>query len=345
MPRISLSDPQLCDLCRGFSLMLHAGISLADSAFLLSEDSDCSDLLKQMGKQLDMGAVLSQAMEETGCFPGHVIGMVRIGEETGRLEESLYSLADFFQEREQIRRRMYSAIAYPSMLLVLMLIVIGVLLIKVLPVFDKVYASLGSRLTGIAGGLLELGQLLQKLMPLLLILLGIAAVTAAVLALNRPLREKCAAFFSRRFGDRGVSRKYNNARFARALAMGLSSGLTLEETLQLANLMLSDIPGAAARCSRCAEGLNEGQSLAEAMGQADLLDAASCRLLSVGLKGGNADRVMAKIADDLAEDASASLESSISRIEPAMVLTASLLVGAILLTVMLPLMNILSTLG
>lgn len=340
-----MSDPQLSALCRGFSLMLHAGISLADSAFLLAEDSDCSDLLKDMGKQLDMGCVLSEAMEQTGCFPGHVIGMVRIGEETGRLEESLFSLADFFEEREQIRRRLYSAIAYPSMLLFLMLIVIGVLLIKVLPVFDKVYASLGSRLTGIAGGLLELGQILQKLMPLLLVLLGIAVVTAIVLALNRPLREKCTALFSRRFGDRGVSRKYNNARFARALAMGLSSGLTLEETLQLATLMLSDTPEAAARCGSCATALEEGATLAEAMGRADLLDAASTRLLSVGLKGGNADRVMAKIADDLAEDASASLESTISRIEPAMVLTASLLVGAILLTVMLPLMNILSTLG
>ena len=174
---------------------------------------------------------------------------------------------------------------------------------------------------------------------------SIAVVTAAVLALCRPLREKCTDFFSRRFGDRGVSRKYNNARFARALAMGLSSGLTLEETLKLATLMLSDIPGAAARCGQCADSLDQGESLAEAMGKADLLDAASCRLLSVGLKGGNADRVMGKIADDLAEDASLSLESSISRIEPAMVLTASLLVGAILLTVMLPLMNILSTLG
>ena len=226
-----------------------------------------------------------------------------------------------------------------------MLLVIGVLLIKVLPVFDKVYASLGSRLTGIAGGLLELGQILQKLMPILLVLLGIAVITAAVLALWRPLREKCTAFFSRRFGDRGVSRKYNNARFARALAMGLASGLTLEETLKLATLMLSDIPGAAARCGQCAEALDQGESLAEAMGKADLLDAASCRLLSVGLKGGNADRVMGKIADDLAETASASLESTISKIEPTMVLTASLLVGAILLTVMLPLMNILSTLG
>ena len=216
---------------------------------------------------------------------------------------------------------------------------------KVLPVFDSVYASLGSRLTGIAGGLLELGQILQKLLPVLLIVLLTAVTAAVILALSHPLREKCALFLSRRFGDRGVSRMYNNARFARAMAMGLSSGLTLEETLNLAKLLLDSIPGAAARCGQCADALAEGASLAEAMGKAGLLDAYRCRLLSVGLRGGNADRVMEKIADDLAEEAAFSLERSISKIEPAMVLSASLLVGAILLPVMLPLMNILSTLG
>lgn len=339
------SDLQLCSLCRGFALMLHAGISLADSAFLLAEDSDCRELLENLGKQLDRGSLLSGAMEETGCFPNHVTGMVRIGEETGRLEEALSSLADYYEEQHRIRRRMYTAIAYPGMLLILMLLVIGVLLVKVLPVFDNVYASLGSRLTGIAAGLLELGYGLQKLLPVLLVLLIITAIAAIILALCHPLREKCTAFLNRRFGDRGVSRKYNNARFARAMAMGLSSGLPLEETLNLANLLLSDIPGAANRCRQCADALDAGSSLSDAMGKAELLDAAACRLLSVGLRGGNADRVMAKIADDLAEDASLSLERSISRIEPAMVLAASFLVGAILLTVMLPLMNILSTLG
>jgi len=345
MPRILLSEPQICSLCRGFALMLHAGISLADSAYLLAEDSDCRDLLETLGKHLDEGRQLSEAMEETGSFPGQVTGMVRIGEETGRLEEALASLADYYEEQHRIRRRLYSAIAYPSMLLLLMLLVIGILLVKVLPVFDKVYASLGSRLTGIAGGLLELGQWLQRLLPVLLVLLILAAIAAIVLALCHPLRERCAAFWNRRFGDRGIARKFNNARFARAMAMGLSSGLTLEETLNLAKLLLDPIPGAASRCRQCGDALAGGASLADAMGRADLLDAAACRLLSVGLRGGNADRVMEKIADDLEEEAGLSLEQSISRIEPAMVLTASFLVGAILLTVMLPLMNILSTLG
>lgn len=342
-----LPDLQLSSLCRGFALMLHAGIPLADSAYLLTEEAEgqYAETLSALGKQLDAGTLLSDAMEETGTFPGYVTGMVRIGERTGRLEEALSSLAEFFEERTRLARRMQSALAYPSLILLLMLVVIGVLLVKVLPVFDQVYASLGSRLTGIAAGLLGLGQWLKSALPVLLGILVLAAIAVLVLSLRPALRDRCAALIRRRFGDRGVSRKFNNARFARAMAMGLSSGLTLEEAMDLAKLLLADIPDAAHRCALCAARLSGGASLAEAMAAADLLNAGACRLLSVGLRGGNADQVMEKIADDLAEDASLSLERSLSRIEPAMVLGASVLVGAILLSVMLPLMNILSFLG
>ena len=274
-----------------------------------------------------------------------MVGMVRIGEETGQLEETLAALADFFEQRHRTRRQLTSAVAYPSLILALMLLVVGVLLIKVLPVFDQVYASLGSGLTGIAGGLLSLGQWLKATLPILFCLLAALALAVAVFALCAPLRDRAADLLRRRFGDRGISRKYNNARFARAMAMGLTSGLTLEQTLGLAQELLADIPGAAQRCAQCADALNTGASLADAMGEQDLLSPAHCRLLNIGIRGGNSDQVMAKIADDLAEDADEALEKTISRIEPAMVLASSLLVGAILLAVMIPLMNILSSLG
>ena len=339
-----LPDSKLRDLCRSFSWMLHSGISLADSAFLLAKDSD-EAMLTELGCLLDQGIPLSEAMETSGAFPGYVSGMVRIGEETGRLEETLTQLAEFFDRRQKIRHQLRSAVAYPAMILLLMLLVIGVLLVKVLPVFDQVYASLGSRLTGIAGGLLELGRWLDAALPILLELLIFAAAVFVLLTLHPTLGNRLATACRRRWGDRGISRKYNNARFAQAMAMGLASGLTLEDTLRLARQLLSDVPQAASRCCRCAEKLESGASLADAMEDAQLLDAVHCRLLQVGLQSGHTDTVMAQIAQDLSEEADAALENRISRIEPAMVLTASFLVGGILLAVMLPLMNILSSLG
>ena len=342
-----LPDLELARVCRGFALLLRSGIGAAETAFLLAreEQPPVQQLLSDLGTRLDRGLPLAEAMEQSGSFPEHVRAMVAIGEETGRLEETLDALADYYEENHRTIRQLRSAVAYPAMVLGLMLLVVGVLLVKVLPVFDRVYASLGSRLTGPAAGLLYLGQLLEAALPALFVLLLALAAGAAALRLRPALREKLLGFWRQRYGDRGIARKFNNARFARALAMGLSSGMDPESSLSLARKLLRQVPGAALRCEACAQALEEGVSLADAMEQARLIPGAQCRLLQAGFRSGSADRVMETIAETMMEDARESLEKRISGIEPAMVLASSLLVGMILLSVMLPLADILAALG
>ena len=342
-----LTDAQIAHVCRGLALQLHAGIPLADSFYLLAEDAEenLAKLLRQMGNGLDRGDELPQALENARCFPDYVLGMVCIGQCSGKLEQTFASLAAFYDRHDRQKRQIKNTLSYPCMVLVLMLVVVAVLLIKVLPVFDGVYASLGSRLTGVAAGLLHLGQLLERAMP---VLLGALTLTCAFVFLYwkaEPVRKWINSCYQNRFGDRGIGRKFNNARFAEALAMGLSSGLSLEGSMELAENLLKSIPGAALRCSLCARLLGEGVDLAEAMKEAQLLPPGESRMLAVGLRAGNGDRVMEDIARRLSQQAEDALEEAVSRIEPAMVLVASLLVGLILLSVMLPLMNIMSTVG
>lgn len=346
MKDIPLSQSRTGELCRGFALLLHAGVGLADCARLLSrEEEDDSALLRDLTDRLDQGLPLWEAMERTGAFAASVTGMVRVGEETGRLEEALEGLADYCEESVRSRRQLKNAVAWPAMLLVLMLLVIGVLLVEVMPVFDAVYASLGARLTGLSAGLLALGQLLRAALPALLGALALTALTAGLLALFPSLGSRWAALWRSRFGDRGIPRKFNNARFARALAMTLGSGLPLEEGLALCQGLLAEQPGAVSRVRRCRELLAEGSLLADAMEETELLPPSRARLLTAGLKGGNADRVMEDIARRMEEEARQALEDAVSGMEPAMVLTASALVGIILLSAMLPLMNIMTAMG
>lgn len=344
---MTLPYPELARICRGFALLLHSGIGVADGSFLLAreEQPPLRELLNTLGEALDSGKPLWEALAECGSFPEHVWAMVRVGEETGRLEESLNSLGAYYEERSRTIQQIRNAAAYPAMVLVLMLLVVGVLLVKVLPVFDRVYASLGSRLTGPAAGLLYAGQLLEKMLPV--IFAGVLLVVAAAVSLGfcPGLREKFRTAWQRRYGDRGVARKFNNARFARALAMGLSSGLTLEQCMSLAENLLQDVPGAARRCADCARSMEEGISFGSAMEHAALLPPAQCRMLQIGYRGGNADQVMEQIADAMMEEAENALDKVIGGIEPAMVLVSSLLVGLILLSVMLPLADILAVLG
>ena len=344
---MTLSCPELARACRGFALLLHSGIGGADGAFLLAREEApaLKGLLNSLGEYLDQAMPLSDAMEKTGCFPEQVPAMVRIGEETGRLEEALNTLADYYEERSRSLQQIRSAVTYPAVVLGLMLLVVGVLLVKVLPIFDRVYASLGSRLTGPAAGLLYAGQMLEAALPAVFVILLLVLAAAVLLRFRPSAREKLTAFWQRRFGDRGIARKFNNARFARALAMGLSSGLPLEQSMSLAQKLLQDAPGAAVRCAGCAKAMEEGAAFGKAMEAAELLPAARCRLLEIGFRGGNGDQVMEQIADAMMEEARVALENRIAAIEPAMVLASSLLVGLILFSVMLPLADILAVLG
>ena len=342
-----LTDLETALFCRSLSLQLHAGISLADGIYLLAEDETSRKqvLFQNMAAKLDEGETFAEVLEHSGCLPEYVCVMVQIGQQTGKLEQTLQSLADYYERRSNQKRQIRNALAYPSMVFVLMLVVVAVLLVKVMPIFDGVYRSLGSGLAGVAAELMHLGQLLKWATPAILAVLAVMLGAALAYWKVTAFRESLNGWYQRQFGDWSIGRKFNNARFAEALAMGLSSGVTLEESLELAEKLLTSVPGAAARCRKCKEQLDAGTSLADAMADAQLLPPAESRLLTVGLRAGTGDQVMDEIARRLAQQAEDAVEDLVSKIEPAMVLIASLLVGLILLTVMLPLMNIMSTIG
>ena len=348
MKPLELTNLETAGLCRQLALLMHSGVAAGDALNLLAEEEENQKiraLLEGMTAAMDGGAYLSQAFEETGCFTAYVTGLLTVGEQVGRTEETLSTLADYYENRERTTRQLIASLTYPAVLLVLMAVVIVILLSQVLPVFNDIYASLGGRLTGIAGGLLLLGQLIDKAIPVLGALLGIALCAGLAVYCHRGLRAKALAWFNVRWGDKGIFRRMNNARFADALSMGFTSGLMLEDAVDLAALLLSDVPGAKVRCSKCGELLRMGEDLSAALAAGDMMQPSACRLLALGLRSGTGDQVMASIAKRMQEEAAEALESMVSKVEPALVLLTSVLVGVILMSVMLPLMNIMTAIG
>lgn len=348
MAQKKLTSEQISSLCLELSLLLHAGVSVADGLDLLSQQAggpSQRDLFHALSQQVDAGSSLSSALRESGRFPGYVPGLIEVGERAGRLEEALKSLSGYYDDRVRLDRRVKNALLYPSVLLLLMLVVIVVLLSQVLPVFNDVYASLGGRLIGLAGGLLTLGRGLDAAMPVLCVLLAVLVAFLAVFALGGSVRESLLAWWRRHHGDKGLTRQMSNARFAQALAMGLRSGLPLEQAIALAGDLQGDVPAAKARCSACLAKLSGGSDLAQALGDAGMLPPSACRLLALGQRSGTGDAVMEEVARRLTEESEFALEETVGRVEPALVLCTSLLVGVILLSVMLPLMHIMTAIG
>lgn len=343
-----LSYEEISNLCLGLSTLIHAGIGAGDGLSLLAEDeepSEYKDLLLQLAEKADCGFSLSAAFKESGVFPGYVCGLLETGERSGQVEESLASLAKYYEDRMHMEQQIKSALLYPAVLLLIMLAVIVVLLARVLPVFDSVYAQLGSQLTGIAGGLLSFGQVLDQLMPLLCGLLAVAVIFLSVFAASSGFRKKILGYWRRRFGHRGISGKMNTARVSQVLAMGMSSGLPVEEALELAAELVEDVPSVKEQCLSCASDLAGGMQLPAALRGHGILPQAECRLLEAGMKGGAGDRTMQEIARRLSENSEDALHRMVSQVEPALVLVTSVQIGLILLSVMLPLVHIMSAIG
>ncbi|MBQ2752540.1 MAG: type II secretion system F family protein [Firmicutes bacterium] len=343
----TLSNGEITVLLRGLSLLLHSGISVADGMNVLAEDEagELRCVIGKMAEVLDNGDSLYNAMEFSGAFPAYVTGMIKVGEYTGRLEEALTALADYYEQREFMNNRIKNAIVYPSILLLIIMVVMVVMLVKVMPVFNEVYASLGGRLTGTALWLLKLGQVFESIMPVLCILLGVAVVALLVFMFSEKTREAAGMWCNRRFGDKGVFYAINSSHFAQALTMGLKSGLVVEDAVLLAAELMKDSPESEKRYRFCAEALAEGEGLAEAFKKAGALPAYACRMAELGARSGNIDETMEKISKRLMEEAEQAIEEKTAMIEPAMVFIAAVLIGGVLLSVMIPLMHIMTAIG
>jgi len=344
MKKKTLSNEELSLFCMELSLLLRAGIGVGEGVYLLAQDSG-DEQMRSMAEAVEEGKTLTAAMREGGAFPDYVCGLIAVGEQTGRLEEALVSLAEYYDNRDQLNRWIRSALVYPAVLFLVMLAVIVILLVKVLPVFNTVYASLGGRLTGLAGGLLRLGQGLDAVMPVLCVLLFVLVLGVLGFSVSHSFREKVLGLWRNLRGDKGLSRQISAARFVQALAMGLCSGLTPEEAVELSCHLENDLPAAQTRYQRCKKALADGSDLAGALEAGEILLPSFARMLTLAERSGSTDTVVEEIARRLSRSAEEELEKQVSRVEPAMVIVTSLLVGVILLSVMLPLMHIMSAIG
>lgn len=345
MKQRSLTMEETGSLCMALAHLIHAGIGTADALFLLAEDESdpvLHAMLQAMAQRADDGMGLAAVFHEAGCFPAYACTLVQVGERVGKTEQTLTALARYYEGRARMTRQLRSALLYPALLLLVLLAVVAILLIWVLPVFNEVYAQLGSSLTGFAGWLLNLGSVLRTALPYLCLVLALLLGAGAV----PRLRSHAVQMWRSRRSDKGILRRINAARFIQALSLALSSGMTTQEAVTLAStLAKTEAPTFYNRCLSCLACIDAGASLAQSLRQAELLEAAQCRLLEAGTRSGSGEAVLHQIAERVLQDSEDALARMAGRLEPALVAIACVLIGSILLSVMLPLMHIMTAIG
>ena len=343
MKKIQLDNETLSELTKKLELFSKAGLMQSDAMTLLAEeeeDKTKKEVFSECAALLDEGKGLTEALSSVIELPTYAEAILGISEKVGRTEETLRSLSDYYESRARTSAQIRNTLLYPSILFVIMILTVVILISKVLPIFKDVYASLGGSLVGVAAGLYKLGELLNKALPYIGVVVSVLIIVSAIIFLFDSSRNYVKKLWKFAVSDRGVSKKLHNAHFAEALAMALTSGMTLEESIVVAGTVLADSPKASERAKNCVSLIGEGEDAISALQKADLLPISASNMLKLGLRAGVGDETAEKIAEKLSDEAYEALEEKISKIEPMLVLVTSVLVGVILLSVMLPLIDI-----
>lgn len=329
--------------CSQVALILQSGIPLHDGiSALVGEGESSSVFFQELNDVVQASGSLYEAVKAAGVFPEYMVNMIRIGESSGKLEEVMTSLAAYYEREDNLKTSVRSAVAYPTVLVVMMAVVVGILVAKVLPVFDKVFRELGSQMPAVSVTIMSVGSVIGKCVLVLLALLAVLLAAAAVWSRARGIGG--AALLGRFFLTRRLSEKIASGRFASVASMMLSSGCDTDRMLELIPTVLDD-ENVIRKVEECRSRIGEGSNFAQAVTETGIFSGVYSRMIAVGCATGTLDSVMKKLASLYEEEIDRSLESFVSIIEPVLIAVLSVVIGAVLLSVMLPLMGIMSSIG
>lgn len=335
---------EIAVFCEQVALLLQAGIPLNDGLDALTDEGSASgrELLQFLAQQVRDTGSLYTAVREAGVFPHYMVKMIQVGENAGKLEAVMRALSLYYEREDKLRSAVRNAVLYPVILILLMAAVVAVLVAAVLPVFSQVLSELGAD-TGSAG-LLSFGSVIGRCALGVVAVLMAALLVILVVSLTSGGREWLVRIGRRLPVLRGVYRRIASGRFASALSMMLSSGYDLQESLKLAGDVVTD-PVVKQKIAQCQELVENGTSFSDALLQLELFSGLYARLVQTGEKTGRLDEVMQKMAAQYEEESYETLSSLVAVIEPTLVILLSIIIGGILLSVMLPLIGMISLIG
>jgi len=315
---------------------------------MLREDEQDPDLRKWLDmlcQSIEEGTPLSASLRETGAFPVYLTDMVDLAENTGKLQDVLLALARHYDRQQRLASDLRGALVVPLTLLVVMVAVVVLLMTQVLPIFERVFAMLGVRMGAVASALLAAGTALAQVGAVLGAVIAVIAVAAVAVAAVPALREKFVAWFRLNFGGKGVLGQFAAAQFASSLSMSVASGMTMEDSVELSAGLCGGAREIDRKTALCRERIQDGGSTADALAECGMFTGRDCRLLKLAERTGTLSDTLEDLAVRQEEAASRKLDSLVGVIEPAVVVISGILAGVILVSVMLPLMSLLSTIG
>jgi type IV pilus assembly protein PilC len=350
LPKIrrGVDEKLLAIFTRQFSVMIDAGLPLVQCLQILGEQQEnkaFQRIILQVREDVEAGSSLANAMRKHPlAFNDLYVNMVAAGEAGGILDTILQRLSTYIEKAARLKAQVKSAMIYPTAVIAIAVLVVYVILWKVIPVFASLFASLGAELPLPTRVVVWLSKFVGRFWWLIA-----AVVVGAIFAVRRYYATTQGKLVIDRILLRApilgqVLRKIAVARFCRTLGTLLSAGVPVLESLEITARTSGNavIEQAILEVRKQVE---EGKSMAEPLKTTGQFPAMVVQMISVGEATGAMDTMLAKIAEFYEEEVDVAVAGMMKLIEPIMILFLGVVIGGIVISMYMPMFDLISKIG
>jgi general secretion pathway protein F len=329
-------------MTRQLATLVRAGVPLVDSLSALMDQVEKETLVKVLGQvreNVNQGTSFAKSLEQhPKIFPSIYYNMVSAGEASGNLESVLERLADFMESQSRLRGKIVSALMYPALMSVVGTVVVTVLMVTVVPKVTAVFDNIGQALPWYTQLLIFISRLLANWWWAIAILISIAVWLFQRWKKSAAGRLKWDRFQLKVILFGRLNLLAAVARFSRTLATLLSSGVQLLRAMEigsnvLENCFLQTI------IEDAISSIREGESIAEPLKRSRAFPPMVTHMIAIGERTGQLEQMLENVARAYEADVETRVTALTSLLEPLMIIVLGVSVGFIVLSILMPLMQ------
>ncbi|MCL4789805.1 MAG: type II secretion system F family protein [Verrucomicrobia bacterium] len=335
--KVALAD--LVIFTRQLATMIDAGLAMVQSLQALAEQTPnkvMRDVIKDVCTRVEGGDSFSEALQKhPNAFNRLYVSMVGAGEKGGLLAEILARLAVYLENTARLRKKVKSAMMYPTVVTVVAIAITIFLLVKVIPVFGDIYKGFNATLPGPTLFLINISNIVKQYFLVFLLGGGGLVYGWFYFIKTKPGRE----FWDARriklpiFGV--IAHKICLARFTRTLASLIRSGVPILEVLNIVSQTVGNVVMEKA-IKVAAVDIERGESISTALSKHPVFPSMIIRMITAGEQTGKIDNMLERISDFLDEEIETTLAGLTSLIEPILIVFLGVVIGGMVICMFLP---------
>ncbi|HCX90935.1 MAG: pilus assembly protein PilC [Deltaproteobacteria bacterium CG12_big_fil_rev_8_21_14_0_65_43_10] len=345
-PKVTEND--LVIFTRQFSTMIDAGLPLVQALDILSSQQDnktFKKILVQIKGDIEGGATFTDALKKhPNLFDELYVNLVAAGEVGGILDSILNRLAGYIEKTMKLKKKVKGAMVYPISILGVAVIVVVVLLLFVIPVFQKMFAEFGAALPAPTQIVIKISEILKSSIIYIagsLFVLGVAFKKFHNTEKGKTIIDDFVLKLPV-FGP--LIRKAAVAKFTRTLGTMISSGVPILDGLDITAKTAGN-KTVERSIYYTKAGISEGRTIAEPLAESKVFPPMVVRMIAVGEATGALDAMLGKIADFYDDEVDAAVDTLTAMLEPMLMVFLGVVLGGLVIAMYLPIFKMAAAIG